>query len=848
MNENDIQILNDQPIPNATLFNFDAYTEALGRIITRDKTETPLVIGIFGDWGSGKTSLMRTLEEKIKNDGDGFPAKTIWFNAWKYDKEEAIWRALLMRILEELKPAKGEKKTEEESKRDDELITKLKDLQNSLYKDVHREDLGEFTFDIGKAGKGFLKLGIEMLPYIRDIPQLIDKGQKDALTTLSEAVARKKIKTSIDKVQDMEQFQEKFQMIIDEYYLKNRKRAVIFIDDLDRCIPEKAIEVLEAIKLFLDVTGCIFVLGIDRRVISQGVKVKYRDFIKTEGGIPINGDEYLEKIIQLSFNLPPILDKNLQKFIKDNDLKEAYKDYHGMIINGIGRNPRKIKRFLNAIEFQRNLAEIIPEIRDDVKEDLKPSFDALLIEWQILSIVSDPDLVKFKKEVSENSDILIKMHNYVESQTDTIPEELKPFKKDSIIKLIEKFPRKGKLKEGGKEIIDKVIHLSSVTETKKSEDVESRGTKPLTRGDVNKAINAKKSLEGANLSEADLHGLNLNGMNFSYATLERAHLKGAHLAGADLTGAHLEGADLSEADLSNAILSNTFMIKTDLSRAILTGVNLTSFLHLKEAKFKGSDLSGVDFSHAELDNVDFTNTNNINNIIFLDSKLSGAKFKGLELSGVNFKDAVLKGSDFSHATLTNVDFSDADLTGADLPFVKFSKVNFKGTDFTRANFSEAIFDEETCLKAVLNEAKNLTGINLSRTNLSGFDLNGKDLTDAKLIGTNLVNANLDRTILSKVDISGADLSGATLMDTDLSGAKLVNSILNDIKTSGVKVDTSTNTKDVILVRKEDINNETMIVESLDKISDEFRKKILEDNESLQKIYYPIAKLKLSRNE
>jgi len=60
-------MVSDQPLSTAELFNFDIYAETIARTIVRKDTETPLVIGIFGDWGSGKTSLMKTIENISEN-------------------------------------------------------------------------------------------------------------------------------------------------------------------------------------------------------------------------------------------------------------------------------------------------------------------------------------------------------------------------------------------------------------------------------------------------------------------------------------------------------------------------------------------------------------------------------------------------------------------------------------------------------------------------------------------------------------------------------------------------------------------------------------------------------------
>lgn len=61
-----LRILDDMPESNATFFNFEAYSKVFTEAIQNDYTKTPLTMGIFGDWGSGKTSLMRTIESRIK--------------------------------------------------------------------------------------------------------------------------------------------------------------------------------------------------------------------------------------------------------------------------------------------------------------------------------------------------------------------------------------------------------------------------------------------------------------------------------------------------------------------------------------------------------------------------------------------------------------------------------------------------------------------------------------------------------------------------------------------------------------------------------------------------------------
>jgi hypothetical protein len=129
-------------------------------------------------------------------------------------------------------------------------------------------------------------------------------------------------------------------------------RIVILIDDLDRCMPDTAVHLLEKIKHFLAVDGCVFVLGINPQVIERGIKIKYR-------GLDVDGREYLEKILNHSFYLPEPELSSVRKFAANELLglivDQAERNKHeqtAYVFGGVLQdcrfaNPRKIKRILN---------------------------------------------------------------------------------------------------------------------------------------------------------------------------------------------------------------------------------------------------------------------------------------------------------------------------------------------------------------------------------------------------------------------------------------------------------------------------------------------------------------------
>ncbi|TFB09623.1 tetratricopeptide repeat protein [Candidatus Marinimicrobia bacterium MT.SAG.2] len=331
-------MLTDNEIRSAAedTLEFNAFAETLGEIIIT--SEPPLTVGVYGEWGSGKTSLMRLTQEVLEKQKKK-KIKTSWFNAWKYDKAHDLRVALINTILKEISKDKKTSKT-------------LKSKSKKLLKRVNLSGLGMSAVSI---------IGTLLAPQLAFIPALTKllTNDKTSPADLARLIPKNILKEDGGQktLELIGEFEEEYKNIIKSYVGKNGI-LVVFIDDLDRCLPEKTIDILEAIKLFLHVPHSVFVIGASREIIVKGIMRKYKvEPDDSEKKIDEWGADYLEKIIQIPFRLPPLrTDLIANTFIEKLDVSEEIKK-HKNILAQVRKNPRTIKRLLNSFELQMILAE-----------------------------------------------------------------------------------------------------------------------------------------------------------------------------------------------------------------------------------------------------------------------------------------------------------------------------------------------------------------------------------------------------------------------------------------------------------------------------------------------------------
>lgn len=293
----------------------------------------PLTVGLYGAWGSGKTRMIEGLKDDIKNQGN----LVLIFDAWKYRHERNLVLPLICALEREYLLKTG--RIKESAKK---VVTSAAIIMaNQFLKNKIGIDIGE----------------------VKATLETYDDGYKH-------------YKKYDDNVSKIEEEYKKFVKII----MEGKEKLIIFIDNLDRCLPDIVVNLLEDISSFLSIPNvpCIYVLAMDKENVIKAITHKYPDF---------DGVHYLEKIVQVAFCMPKLTEKGELKWFehfiirycqakmsKDtcifghtNDLVLTELDKLKELFSpgGLLNNPRRIQRFVNKC--------LVLEAMDIVKSSSSPS-------------------------------------------------------------------------------------------------------------------------------------------------------------------------------------------------------------------------------------------------------------------------------------------------------------------------------------------------------------------------------------------------------------------------------------------------------------------------------------------
>ena len=275
------------------LLGFDYLVDSLEVVLTEPGL-LPLTVGVLGDWGSGKTSLLQMAQKRL-DDSEGYV--TVFFSPWRYEAYEDVKAALIDAILKRLEKEIPEEETEKRNN-----LTRLRGMAARMRaaSAAAAKSLVAAAMTYGAAHAGLppamvAPAGAALVAGATAAEQTPQVSDDDAAQTVEDSVTR---------------FRQEFKQLVDS--LEDVRAVVVFIDDLDRCFDETVIYVFEAIRLFLQVSSTAFVLAANRSIVQAAIDRRYP--AAREGNAPL-GKDYLEKIIQVEITVPPLSEAESETYL-----------------------------------------------------------------------------------------------------------------------------------------------------------------------------------------------------------------------------------------------------------------------------------------------------------------------------------------------------------------------------------------------------------------------------------------------------------------------------------------------------------------------------------------------------
>lgn len=426
------------------LLGFQVHVDLIRTVVTNPKM-LPTTIGVFGDWGGGKTSIMKMLQRDLEAEEwpEGSVEKdalkkiaVIYVNTWLFEGYDDAKSALLSSILVAIS----------EHKR---LDAKIKDKAKDLLKSVDWMRFGKLVLKhlAVPTAIALFTGGLGMVPAAIGASVGLEAVKGKPVDEQAAAIAKslemeKLYKAHQEPALEVRAFRGKFAELLKDSRVTS---LVVLIDDLDRCTPDRIVETLEALKLFLNVERTAYVIGADPRIVRHAIRSRYAERSLDNPSDREESDalvkDYLEKLIQVPYHLPRLSAAEIETYMGllfcQEELSDEYAalclktcekerqrnrygtfGYAGikkvldgaqtelppglgqslafcssaapLIADGLKGNPRQVKRFLNALLLRKGLAKVarLEGIRDDVLVKLmileytQDKLFAELYEWQ----------------------------------------------------------------------------------------------------------------------------------------------------------------------------------------------------------------------------------------------------------------------------------------------------------------------------------------------------------------------------------------------------------------------------------------------------------------------------------
>lgn len=369
--------------------NCEAISKTVVEILKGNRNRA-LTIGIHGDWGAGKSSILKMIEAELSKDKQ---VAVLWFNGWTFEGFDDAKTVLVEATITELTRQRT-------------TTGKVKEVGKKLLRRVD-------WLKIMKRGSGLAVNILTGLPSPDQIESAIAALKKMAANAAN--INPDEVPGQIEEIggflepaaeenlpETIHAFRKEFQELLDEAKID---QLVVLIDDLDRCLPETAIKTLEAIRLFLFVPKTAFVIGADEAMIEYAVRQHFPDLPVASGPVPY-ARNYLEKLIQVPFRIPALGPQETRTYVTLLLLQVLVGEDHGgfrklldkakeglkkpwldtglsqgdvqavdpskrealdsafvlaqritpMLAEGTKGNPRQIKRFLNALLVRQVIA------------------------------------------------------------------------------------------------------------------------------------------------------------------------------------------------------------------------------------------------------------------------------------------------------------------------------------------------------------------------------------------------------------------------------------------------------------------------------------------------------------